>query len=342
MKKLLIIAFMLLVFPIVSLAQVSNIGIIQGIWFSADEFFAGDQIRIYTAVQNNSGEDIEGIIEFFDNDISIGQKNFTLLDRRVTEVWMDDIVSEGKHDYSVSITEASINKPGQPAESVTPRIIKSDNTILVDVDTDGDNIGDQEDPDDDNDGVPDTVERSENTDPLDKDSKPVENSDTSSSVKEGSFLDDLLSAIEGDTRTESDTSAPDDVSRIEPAKFIQDFESSYPVVSAVTQPLNDVQNIVVPKINKEKQKTIEKIRPDSPDQKPQGNGLDTDLDALAEFDHGVVGWEFWVLTIYSLILGFVSWIFSCIICMIITLFALLYLVLKFIFNIFGSRLRSIQ
>ena len=47
-----------------------------------------------------------------------------------------------------------------------PRIITSDETLVVGVDTDGDDIGDDEDTDDDNDGYTDEEEIENGTDPL--------------------------------------------------------------------------------------------------------------------------------------------------------------------------------
>jgi len=192
MKKSFLFLFLACIMPVTMFAQSSNIGIVTGIWFSEDVFFSGDPIRIYTAVQNNSGEDIEGDVEFFDNDISIGKKDFTAPNSRVVEVWLDTTVTKGKHNYSVTFTEAQINKSGEVPKTITPRSIKSSDTIIVDNDSDGDNIGDTEDLDDDNDGFSDIEEITKGSDPLDKNSIPLqENIDmntTRSDLDSNSFV----------------------------------------------------------------------------------------------------------------------------------------------------------
>lgn len=160
--------------PFVAFGDVVNVGIIKGIWFSQSEFFAGDTIRVYTGLQNNTGFDVDGTIEFFDNDVSIGTKKFSALDNRIIESWIDVVVEEGKHEFTVVITEARKNKIGEDITPITPQVLSSESIAVVEVDTDGDNIPDSDDDDDDNDGVSDREERKEGTDPLDKNDMPVE------------------------------------------------------------------------------------------------------------------------------------------------------------------------
>jgi hypothetical protein len=356
MKQLFITSLIFLIFPLFVFAQSANIGIIKGIWFSEDVFFAEDPIRIYTAIQNNSGKDIEGVVEFFDNDISIGKKNFTSLDKRVVELWMDTIITEGRHDYSVAITEAVINKPGEAKEPITPRIIVSDDTITAETDTDGDNIGDKEDLDDDNDGFSDIEEKKQGTDPMDKNSIPAPKESpsivTENNLDTDSFLDTILAilrpAIDNtpnaiqETKEDTKTAIAVQPTLIAKPDFVQNIENSYPIIANVTTPLNTIQNNIVPNIIEERKNVINKIKLASVENKVPVEGINTNIDALAEYDHGLVGWQYWIWLIYSWILMGIQWIFSSLIFMILLIFISIHLLLKLLFRIFRSKNRIIS
>ena len=223
MKKLLITLALLI--PIGVIAQTANVGIIQGIWFSADRYFVGDTIRVYTAVQNNTGTDVAGHVDFFDNNNLIGTKSFTALDNRIAEIWMDTVATEGKHQFSVKITELTKNIPGKEPQILTPRVIESEDIVVIDLDTDGDDIGNQDDDDDDNDGYDDKTERKADSDPLDPTSVPKQ--------------EDELSEIES---TSSDAV-------VEKPSYVTKIEESYPELTKVTTPINRLQNIVVNRVD---------------------------------------------------------------------------------------------
>ncbi len=170
MKKFFLIA-VILIAPIISLARIENVGIIKGIWFSKTQFFDGDTIRIYTALQNNSGADVEGEIAFFDNDRLIGKKSFSALNARIIESWIDTRVYSGEHIFSVKINKIAKSTPGDitpiQAESIT-----SDRIVVVKLDTDGDGIANDSDDDDDGDGYLDDEEKEAGSDPLNSKSIP--------------------------------------------------------------------------------------------------------------------------------------------------------------------------
>lgn len=68
------------------------------IWYSKDNFYAGEIIRIYTFVFNGSTEDIRGSVEFFDSSMSIGKTNFILsVNNRVHEPSIEWKATPGKH-----------------------------------------------------------------------------------------------------------------------------------------------------------------------------------------------------------------------------------------------------
>lgn len=349
MKTIVFTIIFSLVFPILSFAQSANIGIVDGIWFSDDIFFAGDPIRIYTAIQNNSGEDIQGRVEFFDNDISIGSKEFTTLNNRLSEVWLDAIITEGTHDYSVAITEAAINKPGEATEPITPRVITSQNTLIADVDTDGDNIGDTDDDDDDNDGFSDIEELAAGTDSLDSTSKPREEEPESDfDSEEESILDQVIAILSGsnsDNRdaenSKEDSTEPESVDEVEPItnpQFIQNIEATYPIVTRITKPINSVQNTIVPRIEQEK-KRVSVLRDDA-------NVLNTSNESTVEGEFPEYKekreFAYWMYSFYQFMLSVISWVFSCIFCMIILLFIALHLVLKILFKLFRNRFGHIR
>ena len=56
-------------------------------------------------MQNNSGNDVSGNIEFFDKGQSLGIKTFSALDNRIIESWMDTVAVSGEHEFSVRITQ---------------------------------------------------------------------------------------------------------------------------------------------------------------------------------------------------------------------------------------------
>lgn len=362
MKKLFIIILISFIFPVFVFAQSSNIGIIKGIWFSKDVFFAEDTIRIYTALQNNSGKDINGTVEFFDNDVSLGVKNFNALDRRVTEVWMDSIVSEGSHNYSVVITKAVLEGSNPNEESlVTPRVITSERVIIADFDTDGDGIGNKEDPDDDNDGFTDIEEEIRGTNSLVKEDSPrSKDFNKEANASSQGFIsqvvqvlgeigqnsgseknNDLLPTSVENTIPNSDTDNEKtsfDV-QIQSPPLVQKLEVSYPVISKVTHPLNKIQNIIVPRVIKEQKKAVNKINPTP--SLVLGKNLEKDASNskadVSEYSHGLTGWRYWVWSIYSWILFGLRWVFSCLLCMIILIFIIIHVLLKLALMMFQNK-----
>jgi len=140
MKKLLFIVFLFFIIDPISAQAATgpyNAGFVSGLWYSKVPFFAGEKIRIYTAFQNHSGGDITGAVQFFDNDTSIGKANFSAINDRLVETWIDWTVSYGNHAISAKIVEAQRSEAGKPAEKIEvlaseskPETIFADNTPL--------------------------------------------------------------------------------------------------------------------------------------------------------------------------------------------------------------------
>ncbi len=146
--QLVILLFLILI-PISTQAVTGpyNAGFVSGLWYSKTPFFAGETIRIYTAFQNHSGGDITGAVEFFDNDASIGEANFSAINDRLVETWIDWTVSYGNHAISAKIVEAQRSEAGKPAEKI--EVLASESkpeAVFADKDSDKDGIGDLIDP----------------------------------------------------------------------------------------------------------------------------------------------------------------------------------------------------
>ena len=153
------------------LAQELNAGFIQGVWYSKTPFFAGETIRMYTAIQNNSGFDIQGTVEFLVNGIAVGESSFSAINGRIIEVWNDWRVTQGNHSVGATMKEVfrvEIGKDPEPISLGTG--VLATNQVFVDEDTDKDGIGNLIDPDDDNDSLSDILEKTLGTDPLNPDS----------------------------------------------------------------------------------------------------------------------------------------------------------------------------
>lgn len=165
------ILFLLFFVPIATASgQTLNAGFVQGVWYSKAPFFAGETVRMYTAIQNNSGSDIQGTIEFLVNGNSVGESSFSAINGRIVEVWTDWKVTQGNHSVEVNIKEAFKIEVGKTPEPISLNAGALEaNKVFVDEDTDQDGIGNMEDEDDDNDGLTDKEEEVLKTDPLNPD-----------------------------------------------------------------------------------------------------------------------------------------------------------------------------
>jgi hypothetical protein len=129
-----------------------NAGIASGVWFSEFPFFDGQEVSVKTAFQNNSGETIFGTATFYEENSEIGTLEFNVATGKLIELSHKFTASYGDKTFSVSIdTEGDV--VSQTARSYE---------IFIDLDTDGDGVGNEEDLDDDGDGIND----SEDSEPL--------------------------------------------------------------------------------------------------------------------------------------------------------------------------------
>ena len=152
---------------ILAQSNIINAGIVRGLWYSKVPFFAENQVRIYTALQNQSGFDITGTIQFLDGEIIIGESEFSVVDGDLIKEWVDWEVTQGYHSISIKVINVQkheLNKDPEPI-SLNLGTLGSDEQF-ADFDTDGDLIGNEEDLDDDNDGISDDEEIIIGTNPL--------------------------------------------------------------------------------------------------------------------------------------------------------------------------------
>ncbi len=153
--------------PHVEAGETVNAGFVNGIWYSSNDFFAGDNVRIYSAIQNNSGFDIVGKIQFFDNQEIVGDAEFSVVDGRLIEKWTDWRAKGGDRNIYIKLIDTKKAIIGGGFEPITLAFDSSRvDKRFVDTDTDGDKIGNVVDTDDDNDGLSDEEEKMLGTNPL--------------------------------------------------------------------------------------------------------------------------------------------------------------------------------
>lgn len=144
----------------------------SNLWLSKDIFFSGEKIRIYTKFNNNNDFDIKQVVEFYDNQKLIGEKNIEIAAKNELVVWIDTELTSGEHKLTSKIKE-SLRDGIDGVEKITPPTLENLKQINVDLDTDQDGIGDKLDLDDDNDGISDEEEIKKGSDSKSKLSTPL-------------------------------------------------------------------------------------------------------------------------------------------------------------------------
>jgi len=165
--KFLFIGFLFFVSQTVG-AQVNvNAGFVNGLWFSKTPFFAGEDVRVYTVIQNQSGFDIIGVVKFFVDGKLLNQSDFSIVNGRLIEKWADWKVAQGEHNLSIQISDTKKIEIGQEPENINLiSNISLSEKYNIDLDTDGDGIGNENDSNDDNDNFSDEAEKISGTNPL--------------------------------------------------------------------------------------------------------------------------------------------------------------------------------
>lgn len=125
----------------------------QDISIIPDTLLEGQQARIYATVTSRSGEDLLGIVRFYDNGAQIGaDQPISIFKGKTDGVFINwTPASYGNRTITVKIFpwEPDIDDPSNNS---------IETTIYIGQDTDHDGITNTSDPDDDNDGVPDETD----------------------------------------------------------------------------------------------------------------------------------------------------------------------------------------
>ncbi len=173
---LLFIALLALPFP--ALANTINAGFVSGFWYSEAPVFAGDTVRVYVAIRNNTEADLTGTVIFYANDKRLGSQSVSALDGRIIESWIDWTPSYGNYELRAELNRVTLSAAGEASEPVASALAAATDSLFIDYDTDGDGIGNEDDTDDDGDGVTDADEVAAGTDPLTADTATESTPDT--------------------------------------------------------------------------------------------------------------------------------------------------------------------
>lgn len=137
---------------------------VSGITFSKPEALEGEKVRIFARVFNEGDADVLGYVIFSGDGIEIADPQpISVKVGTYDDVFIDWTAVVGTFDIEARIASAS------PPDGNADNNIAVKNNYFVDLDTDGDGIGNTRDLDDDNDGVADTDEAKLGTDPLNPD-----------------------------------------------------------------------------------------------------------------------------------------------------------------------------
>jgi len=83
-----------------------NAGVVNGVWFSNPNPEEGEEVLMFTAVQNMSGETVSGTVAFLVNEKIVGSDTFTVFNNQVIPVSVPYIFEDGAHEVSAYITSS--------------------------------------------------------------------------------------------------------------------------------------------------------------------------------------------------------------------------------------------
>ncbi|MBI2449908.1 MAG: hypothetical protein HYV47_00025 [Candidatus Nealsonbacteria bacterium] len=132
--------------------------------FSKDEPLAGEKIRVFARVFNLGDTDVYGFVIFLDSKKELADPQpISVKASTYDDVFIDWLVSAGTHNISAKIVGASLQDDNLENDTAVRE------SYFVDLDTDGDKVGNKYDDDDDNDGLSDEKEAAMGTNPLNAD-----------------------------------------------------------------------------------------------------------------------------------------------------------------------------
>ncbi len=315
-KNFFLILLFILVLPFFARAQAANIGIVKGLWFSQNPLVEGETIRVYAALQNNSGQDATIDVEFYQDERSLGSRTVNILNQRILETWIDTKLAAGEHTFSAVVQQVNLDRPGDNIIEAEARTIESIEIVVVDTDTDGDGIGNKYDTDDDNDGFSDEEEDKAGTDSLDKNNFPK----SQDSIKESqNTFETILDVFRGDENNQDISDEESGVSKTD-SEFpdvVKHVTQQSSIVRVLASGVSGVQDAGIRIIEQEQQR-IEKNETTARDEE-----VETPL----------------LTVIYKKLLQFFAWLLGCWWCVLAIVFLAIYLVLRCLFKRFGRRRR---
>jgi len=165
-RYLVSIAMVILLWPTSTLALAYDLSINNtDISFSTDNLLVGQAIRLYVRIRNIGAEDMKGYITFFQGNQVIGDsQQIAIRGGNYGDAWVDFRVPDSSFNILARIQGT------QPVDQNSANDQAITTMFSVDIDTDGDKIGDNADPDDDNDGLTDEQEIKLGTDSKKRDS----------------------------------------------------------------------------------------------------------------------------------------------------------------------------
>lgn len=98
-------------------------GIIPGqIWYSTDSLKEGETVKIYTAIWNDTKQNLSTKVEFYDKNVILGTRDITILPDQVSGVNVSWKVTSGDHLVSAKIISSVLNKQGIKDPIVLSRV----------------------------------------------------------------------------------------------------------------------------------------------------------------------------------------------------------------------------
>jgi hypothetical protein len=80
-----------------------NAGLVSGVWFGSQDFSSNQPISVFSAVENQSNEQISGTVYFYDLGQIVGTTTFSVAPNSVAAVHISKIFSSGNHSFRSSI-----------------------------------------------------------------------------------------------------------------------------------------------------------------------------------------------------------------------------------------------
>lgn len=97
----------------------SNTGFIQeNIWYSKEPLVEGVVVQIHTIIFNSRAESLSGTVQFFDNEIILGKKDFSVAGGAVKDMSIDWKVTAGNHAIHAEIINSKITSAAGKTESI--------------------------------------------------------------------------------------------------------------------------------------------------------------------------------------------------------------------------------